>query len=70
MNQMEGGAIIAETKAFADAMNAGDAALAASFYTEDGTRVGAFGDVFSAASRRRKLNTEVTHMPLREGPQD
>lgn len=37
--------IIAETQAFAEAMNAGDAARAAAFYTEDGTRVGGFGDV-------------------------
>jgi uncharacterized protein (TIGR02246 family) len=36
--------IIAETQAFAEAMNAGDAAAAASFYTDDGVRVGAFGD--------------------------
>jgi uncharacterized protein (TIGR02246 family) len=43
-NEGDAGAIIAETKAFAEAMNAGDAALAASFYTEDGTRVGGFGD--------------------------
>lgn len=45
MDQLEVEAIIEETQAFADAMNAGDAALAASFYAEDGTRVGGFGDV-------------------------
>jgi uncharacterized protein (TIGR02246 family) len=45
MNPLEVDAIVAETKAFTEAMNAGDAALAASFYTEDGVRVGAFGDV-------------------------
>lgn len=45
MNETEVEAIIAETRAFADAMNAGDAALAVSFYTEDGTRVGGSGDV-------------------------
>jgi uncharacterized protein (TIGR02246 family) len=44
MNQVEIESIIAETQAFAEAMNAGDAALAASFYTEDGARVGGFGD--------------------------
>lgn len=44
MNQVEVETIIAETQAFAEAMNAGDASLAASFYTEDGTRVGGFGD--------------------------
>jgi uncharacterized protein (TIGR02246 family) len=36
--------VIAETRAFVEAMSAGDAKLAASFYVEDGTRVGAFGD--------------------------
>lgn len=45
MNQVEVEAIIEETQAFADAMNAGNAALAASFYAEDGTRVGGFGDI-------------------------
>jgi uncharacterized protein (TIGR02246 family) len=44
MSEHEVAAIIAETLAFTDAMNAGDARLAASFYTEDGVRVGAFGD--------------------------
>ncbi len=44
MNQVEE-AIIKETRAFAEAMNAGDAALAASFHAEDGVRVGGFGDV-------------------------
>jgi uncharacterized protein (TIGR02246 family) len=44
MNHIEIEAILAETQAFAEAMNAGDAALAASFYTEDGTRVGGSGD--------------------------
>ena len=45
MNERETESIIAETLAFAAAMNAGDAALAASFYAEDGVRVGGFGDV-------------------------
>lgn len=44
MNQTDIETIIAETQAFAEAMNAGDAAAAAAFYTEDGVRVGAFGD--------------------------
>lgn len=38
-------AIIKETEAFAEAWGEGDAKAAASFYTEDGVRVGAFGDV-------------------------
>lgn len=41
----ESGAIIAETQAFAEAWNRSDAKAAASFYTEDGVRVGAFGDI-------------------------
>jgi uncharacterized protein (TIGR02246 family) len=45
MSEHEIAAIIAETQAFSEAMNAGDANRAASFYTEDGVRVGAFGDV-------------------------
>jgi uncharacterized protein (TIGR02246 family) len=41
----ESDAIIAETQKFAEAWNQGNARLAASFYTEDGVRVGAFGDL-------------------------
>ena len=41
----ESGAIIAETQAFAEAWNKTDTKAAASFYTEDGVRVGAFGDL-------------------------
>jgi uncharacterized protein (TIGR02246 family) len=38
-------AIIAEVEAFTAAWNAADPQAAASFFTEDGARVGAFGDV-------------------------
>jgi uncharacterized protein (TIGR02246 family) len=38
-------AIFAETEAFAEAWNKGDAKAAVSFFTQDATRVGAFGDV-------------------------
>ncbi|MBI4427835.1 MAG: SgcJ/EcaC family oxidoreductase [Ignavibacteriales bacterium] len=37
--------IVKETTAFADAWGKGDAKSAASFFTEDAVRVGAFGDV-------------------------
>jgi uncharacterized protein (TIGR02246 family) len=37
--------ILAETAAFAAVWNQADAQAAAAFYTEDGARVGAFGDV-------------------------
>lgn len=40
----EQAAIIAETQAFAQAWSRGDAKAAAAFFTEDGVRVGAFGD--------------------------
>jgi uncharacterized protein (TIGR02246 family) len=38
-------AIRAELEAFEEAWNRGDAAAAASFFAEDGVRVGAFGDM-------------------------
>jgi len=38
-------AIMNETASFAEAWSKGDAKAAASYYTEDGTRVGAFGDI-------------------------
>ncbi len=41
----ESEAIIVETQKFAEAWNQEDAKVAASFYTEDGVRVGALGDV-------------------------
>lgn len=37
--------IMNETNSFADAWSKGDAKAAAGFYTEDGRRVGAFGDI-------------------------
>ena len=45
MQSSEEQAIINETAAFAEAWSNGDAKAAASFFTDDGTRVGAFGDV-------------------------
>jgi len=45
MVNMEHEAIIGETRAFAEAWNRADAKAAAEFYTEDGVRVGAFGDI-------------------------
>jgi uncharacterized protein (TIGR02246 family) len=38
-------AIFKEAEAFAEAWNKGDAKAAASLFTEDGVRVGAFGDI-------------------------
>jgi uncharacterized protein (TIGR02246 family) len=45
MDQVDIESIMAATQAFAAAMNASDHIAAASFYTEDGVRVGAFGDM-------------------------
>lgn len=45
MESGEERAIIQETEAFAQVWDQGDAKTAASFYAEDGIRVGAFGDV-------------------------
>lgn len=45
METNEEQAVINETIAFAEAWSKGDAHAAASFFTDDGTRVGAFGDV-------------------------
>lgn len=38
-------AILNDAEAFAEAWNRGDAKAAASFFTDDGVRVGAFGDI-------------------------
>ena len=45
MQSLDEQAIFSETQAFAEAWNRGDAKAAAAFYTNDGVRVGAFGDV-------------------------
>ncbi|MBI3761064.1 MAG: SgcJ/EcaC family oxidoreductase [Chloroflexi bacterium] len=45
MQSSEEQAIINETAAFAEAWSKGNAKAAASFFTDDGTRVGALGDV-------------------------
>jgi len=69
MNQVAMESIIQETQAFVEAMNAGDAAGAASFYTEDGVRVGGFGDmqhgrVEIEAAYRRLLNETMAGAQL------
>jgi uncharacterized protein (TIGR02246 family) len=45
MNEKDEQAIYKETELFMEAWNQGDAKAAASFYTEDGVRVGAMGDI-------------------------
>jgi uncharacterized protein (TIGR02246 family) len=56
-------AIIAEVQAFSDAWSRGDARLAASFYTEDGVRVGAAGDV-----QQGRTEIEAAYEGLFHGP--
>lgn len=64
MDDVEVEGIIAETQAFSEAMNAGDAALASSFYTEDGTRVGAFGDVQHGREEIRAAYDRLLHQNM------
>jgi uncharacterized protein (TIGR02246 family) len=73
MNQVEMETIIAETQAFVKAMNAGDAAAAASFYTDDGVRVGGFGDMQHGrdeieAAYIRLLNETMAGAQLNQEP--
>jgi uncharacterized protein (TIGR02246 family) len=45
MKGADGEAILREVQAFSEAWSRGDSAAAAAFYTEDGVRVGAMGDI-------------------------
>ncbi len=54
-------AIFSETEAFAEAWNKGDAKAAASFFTEDGVRVGAFGDVQHGRSEIEAAYDRLLH---------
>lgn len=56
-------AIISETQAFAAAWSRGDAKAAASFYTEDGVRVGAMGD-----RQQGRAELEAAYERLLRGP--
>ena len=56
-------AIVAEIQAFSDAWNKGDAKLIASFFTEDGVRVGALGD-----RQQGRAELEVAYDKLLHGP--
>jgi len=57
-------AIIGETEAFAQAWNDGDAKRAASFFTEDGVRVGAFGDVQHGRSEIEAAYDRLLHQTM------
>ena len=56
-------AIIAEVEAFSAAWSAGDAKRAASFFTEDGVRVGAMGD-----HQQGRAELEAAYDRLFHGP--
>jgi uncharacterized protein (TIGR02246 family) len=57
-------AIMDETMSFADAWSKGDAKAAASFYTEDGTRVGAFGDIQNGRSDIEAAYDRLLHQTM------
>jgi uncharacterized protein (TIGR02246 family) len=66
-------AIRAELDAFEAAWNRGDAAAAASFFTEDGVRVGAFGDVQHGRAELESAYEDLLHgamagATVRQGP--
>jgi len=56
--------IMYETTSFADAWSKGDAKAAASFYTEDGTRVGAFGDIQNGRSEIEAAYDSLLHQTM------
>jgi uncharacterized protein (TIGR02246 family) len=57
-------AIIAEVQAFSDAWSRGDARLAASFYTEDGVRIGAAGDAQEGRAAIAAAYERLFHGPF------
>lgn len=63
-NQQEEQVIIAENQAFQEAWNRGDAKGSASFYTEDATRVGAFGDVQHGRAEIEKAYDILLHQTM------
>jgi len=57
-------AIMNETASFAEAWSKGDAMAAASYYTEDGTRVGAFGDIQNGRSEIEAAYDRLLHQAM------
>ncbi|MGE5108028.1 MAG: YybH family protein [Sphingobacteriales bacterium] len=53
--------ILKESQGFLEAWNKGDAKAAASFYTEDGVRVGAFGDIAHGHAELENAFTKLLH---------
>ena len=57
-------AIMNETSSFAEAWSKGDAKAAASYYTEDGVRVGAFGDIQNGRSEIEAAYDRLLHQTM------
>ena len=57
-------AILNEIEAFTDAWNKGDAMTAASFFTDDGVRVGAFGDVQHGRTEIQAAYERLLHQTM------
>lgn len=64
MNEKEEQAIYNETELFLRAWNQGDAKAAASFYTEDGVRVGAMGDIEHGREEIAKAYDNLMHKAM------
>ena len=57
-------AIFSEIEAFTEVWNKGDAHAAASFFTEDGVRVGAFGDVQHGRAELEAAYEKLLHQTM------
>ena len=57
-------AIFSEIEAFTEAWNKGDAQAAASFFTDDGVRVGAFGDVQHGRAELEAAYDRLLHQTM------
>lgn len=64
MNEKEEQAIYKETELFLEEWNQGDAKAAASFYTEDGVRVGAMGDIQHGRQEIEKAYDNLMHKAM------
>ena len=64
MNNQDKIDILKENNAFAEAWDKGDAKTAASFFTEDGMRVGAFGDVQHGRAEIEAAYDKLLHQTM------
>jgi len=64
MNSDDEHAIMNEIESFAAAWSKGDSKIAASYYTEDGTRVGAFGDRQNGRSEIEAAYDRLLHQTM------